>query len=121
MTSGRNSGKLTADTGKIYNKILLSHTCHTEIDETRIFVGIYTIVETWCDRQKTQSLFKKEWCPGADSNHRHADFQSAALPTELPGQIADPVWMGLSEERDPSLVDIAAHKATVQPEFNEKR
>ena len=27
----------------------------------------------------------KEWCPGADSNHRHADFQSAALPTELPG------------------------------------
>ena len=62
-----------------------------------------------------------KWCPGADSNHRHADFQSAALPTELPGQIADPVWMGFSEERDPSLVDIAAHKATVQPEFNEKR
>ena len=26
-----------------------------------------------------------KWCPGADSNHRHADFQSAALPTELPG------------------------------------
>ena len=26
------------------------------------------------------------WCPGADSNHRHADFQSAALPTELPGR-----------------------------------
>ena len=26
-----------------------------------------------------------EWCPGADLNHRHADFQSAALPTELPG------------------------------------
>src|SRR5204862_3894797 len=24
------------------------------------------------------------WCLGADSNHRHADFQSAALPTELP-------------------------------------
>ena len=24
-------------------------------------------------------------CPGAESNHRHADFQSAALPTELPG------------------------------------
>jgi hypothetical protein len=27
---------------------------------------------------------RKEWCLGADSNHRHADFQSAALPTELP-------------------------------------
>ena len=25
------------------------------------------------------------WCPGAESNHRHADFQSTALPTELPG------------------------------------
>jgi len=29
--------------------------------------------------------------------------------------------MGFNEERDPSLVDIAAHRATVQPEFNEKR
>ena len=27
-----------------------------------------------------------KWCPGAESNHRHEDFQSTALPTELPGQ-----------------------------------
>ena len=26
------------------------------------------------------------WCLGAESNHRQADFQSAALPTELPRQ-----------------------------------
>src|ERR1700720_2696943 len=26
------------------------------------------------------------WCPGPESNQRHADFQSASLPTELPGQ-----------------------------------
>ncbi len=26
------------------------------------------------------------WCPGAESNHRHTDFQSVALPTELPGR-----------------------------------
>ena len=26
------------------------------------------------------------WWPGTESNRRHADFQSAALPTELPGR-----------------------------------
>ncbi len=27
-----------------------------------------------------------QWCPGAESNRRHKDFQSFALPTELPGR-----------------------------------
>jgi hypothetical protein len=27
------------------------------------------------------------WWPRAESNHRHADFQSAALPTELLGRL----------------------------------
>ena len=35
---------------------------------------------------KTLIFLEKIWCPEADSNHRHADFQSAALPTELPGR-----------------------------------
>ena len=26
-----------------------------------------------------------EWCPGAESNHRHEDFQSTALPLSYPG------------------------------------
>ena len=30
----------------------------------------------------------REWCLEAGSNHRHADFQSAALPTELSRQKA---------------------------------
>ena len=30
-----------------------------------------------------------KWCPGAESNHRHCDFQSHALPTELPGRTGD--------------------------------
>ena len=29
----------------------------------------------------------KTWCLGAESNHRHEDFQSSALPTELPRHI----------------------------------
>ena len=29
----------------------------------------------------------KKWCPRADSNHRHSDFQSLALPTELLGHL----------------------------------
>jgi hypothetical protein len=32
-----------------------------------------------------ESTQKKEWCPEAESNHRHGDFQSPALPTELSG------------------------------------
>ena len=36
------------------------------------------------------SVNKREvilWCLGAESNHRHEDFQSSALPTELPRHI----------------------------------
>ena len=43
------------------------------------------------DMRKAPDLGPKSlklWCPGADLNHRHADFQSAALPTELPGRFA---------------------------------
>src|SRR5579875_3177516 len=38
-----------------------------------------------CPHRRGKRENEKEWCPGAESNHRHADFQSAALPTELPG------------------------------------
>lgn len=43
-------------------------------------------------KQKGKEIQKVEWCPEAESNHRHADFQSAALPTELPGHFAWRVW-----------------------------
>ena len=33
----------------------------------------------------TKNPMTPRWCPGAESNHRHCDFQSHALPTELPG------------------------------------
>ncbi len=28
-----------------------------------------------------------KWCPEVESNHRHKDFQSFALPTELSGHL----------------------------------
>ena len=30
-------------------------------------------------------LLAEKWCPGAESNHRHEDFQSTALPLSYPG------------------------------------
>ena len=30
---------------------------------------------------------KNKWCPEPESNQRHVDFQSTALPTELSGQV----------------------------------
>ena len=37
-----------------------------------------------------QLSYYRMWCLGAELNHRHVDFQSFALPTELPRQIGDP-------------------------------
>ena len=35
-----------------------------------------------------QMSYARKWCLRPESNWRHADFQSAALPTELPRQMA---------------------------------
>ena len=40
-----------------------------------------------------------EWCPGAESNHRHEDFQSTALPLSYPGTVSgrsSPPWVAVS-------------------------
>jgi len=39
--------------------------------------------------QKSMSQIRFKWCPGADLNHRHEDFQSTALPLSYPGMGED--------------------------------
>ena len=58
------------------------HRNHGAVDETRtrdLHLGKVALYQL--------SYYRKR-CPGTESNHRHVDFQSTALPTELPGQVA---------------------------------
>src|SRR5437763_11588459 len=49
----------------------------------------------WADiPPKPLKFWMKWWCPGAELNHRHTDFQSVALPTELPGHGGGLIEMG---------------------------
>ena len=43
--------------------------------------GLQTLLDS------TGLLGKQYWWPGTELNRRHKDFQSSALPTELPGPV----------------------------------
>src|SRR3954463_14802390 len=43
---------------------------------------------TPADRKERRGT--EDGCPGGEPNHRHCDFQSHALPTELPGRRGPP-------------------------------
>ena len=50
-------------------------------------LGTLGLIINLCGTREKLDFPWKKWCPGADLNHRHADFQSTALPTELPGHL----------------------------------
>ena len=56
-------------------------------------LGTHWVLIRKC-KQRLYANLLKEWCPGAESNHRHEDFQSTALPTELPGRIPNGKRLG---------------------------
>ena len=56
--------------------------CKRPPPQCRRTARVFACCEEHCKRHQ---IFEEKWCPKADSNHRHSDFQSLALPTELFG------------------------------------
>ena len=54
--------------------------------------GGFSVVPSTSTEMPSTEVIEK-WWPGSESNQRHADFQSAALPTELPGHS----WISFEE------------------------
>ena len=66
-------------------------------------------LRTYCSFKLSPPLPRLQW-PGAESNCRHHDFQSCALPTELPGLHKKPV-RATSRARTGSLSERASAKS----------
>ena len=60
--------------------------------KTRLELATPTLAR-WCS---TTELLPHLWCSGTELNRRHGDFQSPALPTELPEQLAPPIRFELT-------------------------
>ena len=53
--------------------------------------------------------YTRKWCLRPELNWRHADFQSAALPTELPRRIKEPsqtAWLVVGDPEQTRTVDL---------------
>ncbi len=54
-------------------------------------VALKHLFAIFASQKFRQRRTANKWCPGADLNHRHADFQSAALPLSYPGAAGHPI------------------------------
>ena len=56
------------------------------LEATTRFELVMEILQTSALPLGDVAIYYNKWCPEAESNHRHGDFQSPALPTELSGR-----------------------------------
>src|SRR5690625_5190006 len=76
----------------------LEPTVGVEPTTCRLRIGCSTSELRWRKDPAAVSLLqglaaRNLWWPGADLHRRHHDFQSCALPTELPGRVRDETLM----------------------------
>ena len=57
--------------------------------------GFEPLTSGFGDQRSTTELTPYSWCPEPESNQRHEDFQSSALPTELPSHLRCALFQGL--------------------------
>ena len=86
VKNGGGTQNRTGDEG-FADLCLTAWLCRRLERKTRLELATPTLAR-WCST--TELLPQNNWCSGTESNRRHGDFQSPALPTELPEQIWRP-------------------------------
>ena len=71
--------------------LALARRCSTAepLAHQKRMMGIEPTLPTWKAGVLPLNYIRRETCPETESNRRHEDFQSSALPTELSGQSQD--------------------------------
>src|SRR5947207_225780 len=74
------------------------------------------VFQAWAENEQVSSVPQpnpaREWL-GAESNRRHVDFQSTALPTELPSRH----WYRSAPASDRSGLSLKQKTSSAQPAF----